>query len=112
MLHYIDHKDRQGRPRTACGQLAQHMWTPTYWDRAAFIAWPLKATSGPADRCPQCLRAARGTKHSTPRTFDEYSGLWAAKLWDFGLMRDTWTRLYSPVFCTGPYNVATPKPGA
>jgi hypothetical protein len=97
MFHYIDHKDRQGQPRTACGKLAQHAWTPTFWERAAFQAYQgnPRNGSGPADRCPKCAQVAAGTKHHQPRTFDEYAGLWVAKVYDFGQGREVWHRLTS-----------------
>jgi hypothetical protein len=101
MLHYIDHNDRQGKPRTACGQLARHVWTPTFWDRAAFLSWSvdLENGTGPADRCPHCVKVATGTKHTTPRTFDEYAGTWAirSEFWDIQHDRPThqWQRLHS-----------------
>lgn len=76
MHHYIDHKDRQGRPRTACGQLAANAWTPCFWSRADFIAFRAPGI-GPADRCPACLKVADGRKHQPARSFDEYAGTWA-----------------------------------
>ena len=99
MEHYIDHKDKQGRPRTACGQFAKHVHTPTFWERQDFIDRPVNFAkgTGPTDRCPQCLAVAQGTKHHAPRTFDEYAALWAAKIYDFGQERETWTRLASPL---------------
>lgn len=68
MFHYIDHKDRQGTPRTACGLNAYHAWTPTFWDRVAFMAYQgnPRSGTGPADRCKHCERAATGTKHQAP----------------------------------------------
>lgn len=95
MFHYIDHKDRQGAPRTACGLNACHAWTPTFWDRVAFLAYQgnPRSGTGPADRCKHCERAATGTKHQHPRTFDEYAGRWAAKLFDYGKEREAWTSL-------------------
>jgi hypothetical protein len=97
MFHYIDHKDRQGQPRTACGLNAHHVWTPTFWERGAFLDYkgnPGNGT-GPADRCPHCAKVAKGTKHNQRRTFDEYAGLWAAKVYDFGQEREVWHRLTS-----------------
>lgn len=95
MFHYIDHNDRAGIPRTGCGLNAHHAWTPTFRDRAGFTAYqgnPRNGT-GPADRCPRCAKAANGTKHQHPRTFDEYAGLWACKVYDYGLQRKAWMNL-------------------
>lgn len=95
MFHYLDHKDRQGKPRTACGLQAEHAWTPTFWERGAFLDYQGNKHNGtgPADRCPHCAAVARGTKHSHPRTFDEYAGLWAAVIRNPATGRDQWANL-------------------
>jgi len=104
MLHYIDHNDRQGKPRTACGKDARQVWTPTYRNRAAFLSWAvdLDKGTGPADRCPHCVKVATGRKHTTPRTFDEYAGTWAVMGYSFALGRPQWTRLPSPLLFRHP----------